>query len=169
MKRILYIIAVAAIGILSVSCSSEYGITENNTRLMPVNSTAHTLPTVAELRVSSSKISHQLSVKNTYSLKDIYNFGDSPKMVYLQKLALNQAAQKYDADVIVAPSYSITTSDDQKTITVTVTGYPANYYNFHTATTEEMNIISNDPEHSMVVPCTSSSITDPSWSESYTR
>lgn len=169
MKKLLFLIATATIGLFSTSCSSEYGITENNTRLMPVTSTAHTMPTVAELRVSSSKISHQVTVTNRFSLKDISNYGDSPKMVYLQKLALNQAAQKYDADVIVAPSYSITTSDDLKTITITVTGYPANYYNFHTATTEEMNIISNDPEHSMVVPCTSSSITDPSWSESYTR
>lgn len=169
MRKLFFAIAAVAFGMISVSCSSEFSITENNTRMMPVNSTAHTMPTVAELRVSSSKISHQVTVKNRYSLKEISNYGDSPKMVYLQKLALTQAAQKYDADVIVAPSYSITTSEDLKNITVTVTGYPANYINFHSATAEEMDIISKDPANSMVVPCTSSSITDPSWSESYTR
>ena len=170
MNKIFIAFAVATVGLLSVSCSSQYsGITENNTRLMPVTSTAHTMPTVAELRVSSAKISHQVTVANKYSFRDIADFGDSPKMVYLQKLALTQAAQKYDADIIVAPSYSITTSDDMKSITVTVTGYPANYVNFHTATAAEMDIINKDPEHSMVVPCTSSSITDPSWNESYTR
>ena len=169
MNKLFLALAVAFVGLMSVSCSSEVGLTENGTRLMPVTSTAHTMPTVAELRVSSSKISHQLNVKNHYTLKDISDFGDSPKMVYLKKLAVSQAAQKYDADLIVAPSYSITTSEDLKTITVTVTGYPANYVNFHTATAAEMDIISKDPEHSMVVPCTSSSITDPNWNETYIR
>ena len=170
MNKIFIAFAVATIGFFSVSCSSQYyGITENNTRLMPVTSTAHTMPTVAELRVSSAKISHQVTVANKYTLNDIANFGESPKMVYLQKLALTQAAQKYDADVIVAPSYSIITSDDMKSITVTITGYPASYVNFHTATAAEMDIINKDPEHSMIVPCTSSSISDPNWNENHTR
>ena len=90
-------------------------------------------------------------------------------MVYLQKLAVTQAAQKYDADIIVAPSYSITTSDDLKTVTVTVTGYPATYTNFRSATATDMEIISKNPENSMVVPCTSSTITEPTWNEKNTR
>lgn len=169
MNKLFVAVCAAAFGLLSVSCSSEFILTENNTRMLPVSSTAHTIPTVADLRVSTSKISHQVTVKNRYSLKDISNYGDSPKMVYLQKLAITQAAQKYDADVIVAPSYSISTSDDLKSITVTVTGYPATYTNFRPATPADMEMIANDPERSMIVPCAASSITDPSWSESYTR
>ncbi|KWW30057.1 MAG: Uncharacterized protein AUK63_1103 [bacterium P3] len=169
MKKLFFAISVVTAGLWAASCSSSFNLTENNTRLLPVSSTAHTTPTVADLRVSSAKISHQVTVKNRFSLKDLSNYGDSPKMVYLQKLAATQAAQKYDADVIVAPSYSITTSDDFRTITVTVTGYPATYANFRPATPADMEMIAKDPERSMIVPCTSSSITDPSWSESYTR
>lgn len=169
MKKTLFALSVISLGLMAVSCSSTFNLSESNTRLLPVSSTAHTLPTIADLKVSSAKISHQVTVKNQFSLKEISSYGDSPKMVYLQKLAATQAAQKYDADVLIAPSYSITTSDDLKTVTVTVTGYPATYTNFRTATAEDMMMIKNDPNGSMVVPCTSSSITDPSWNESYTR
>ena len=169
MRKFFFILSAIAFGIGTTSCSSEYSLSENNTRLLPVTSTAHTIPTVADLVVSSEKISHKVTVKNRFSLKDLSNYGESPKMVYLQNLAATQAAQKYDADVLVAPSYSITTSDDLRTITITVTGYPATYANFRSATPADMEMIKNDPEKTMVVPCTSSSITDPSWSESYTQ
>lgn len=169
MRKLFITLTVAIVGLTFVSCTSGYSISENNTCIMPISSTAYTMPIIAELRVSSSKISHQVTVTNSYTLKDISNFGDSPEMVYLQKLALNQAAQKYDADIIIAPSYSIVTSDDLKTITVTVTGYPASYFNIHTATAEEMDIISKNPERNMIIPCTSSSILNPTWSENYTH
>ena len=169
MKK-LFVVGVASLmGLFASSCGSTFSLTETSTRLLPVNSTAYTLPTVADLRVSSAKISHQVTVANHFSLKELSNTGDSPKMVYLQKLAVTQAAQKYDADIIVAPSYSITTSDDLKTVTVTVTGYPATYTNFRSATATDMEIISKNPENSMVVPCTSSTITEPTWNEKNTR
>ena len=169
MKKCLFYVAALIAGVVLSSCSSSYGLVEKSTRLLPVNSSAHTIPTIADLQVSSMKISHQVNVKNTFSLKELSNFGESPKMVHLEKLAATEAAQKYEADVIVAPSYTIATSSDFKTLTITVTGYPANYTNFRSATAADMEIIKSNPDGSMVVPCTSSSITDPSWSQQYTR
>lgn len=169
MKKLLFIGMAACIGWMLSSCGSQRILSENNTRLLPVSSTAYTIPTVADLRVSSSKISHQVTVANRFSSKELSEESDSPILLHLQKMAITQAAMKYDADLIVAPSYSISTADDQKTITVTVTGYPANYTNFRPATAADMEIIGKNPETNMVVPCTSTAITEPTWNEKHTR
>lgn len=169
MKKTSLLIVSLIVSAVFTSCSSFYNLAEQNTRLLPVASTAHTIPTVADLSVSSVKITHQVTVNNNFSLKELSNFGDSPQIVYYEKLAANEAAQKYDADVIVAPSYVITTSDDHKSLIITVSGYPATYTNFRPATPVDMEMIKNETESNMIVPCTSSQITDPNWRQKYTR
>ena len=169
MRKSLLIIAVAAMAMLTASCNQTYNLTEDNTRLLGVASSAYTLPTVAELQVTSTKISFQMTFNNNLSLKDISGFSDSPKVQYMVKLTLNKAAQKYDADLIVAPNYSIATSEDYRKVTVSITGYPATYTNFRTATNADMELIKGGGNGTEVVPCSASSINDRSWNEFYAR
>ena len=167
MKKNILFFSVAVVLFLA-SCSSSYNLAENNTKLLSVGSSAYTLPTVAELNVSATKISFQMTYQNNLSLKDISKFSDSPKVQYMIKLTMNKAAEKYEADVIVAPNYTIATSEDFKNVTITVTGYPATYTNFHTATATEMNLIKGG-EGSTVIPCSAASINDRGWNEFYAR
>lgn len=169
MKKNILIIASVVAAFFVTSCTQTYNLTEDNTHLLNVASSAYTLPTVAELQVTPTKISFQMTYNNNLSLKDISAFSESPKVQYMVKLTLNKAAAKYDADIIVAPNYSIATSEDYRKVTVTITGYPATYTNFRTATAADMEIIKGGNSGSEVVPCSASSINDRSWNEFYAR
>ncbi|MBQ4376734.1 MAG: hypothetical protein II793_03465 [Bacteroidales bacterium] len=168
MKKSILVLAIAAVAVMFASCGTTYNLTDNNTHLLTVASSAYTLPTVAELQVTPTKISFQMTYKNNLSLKDISEFSASPKVQYMIKLTLNKAAEKYDADLIVAPNYSIATSEDFKNVTVSITGYPANYANFRTATASDMEMIKNGGG-TTVVPCSASSINDREYNEFYAR
>ena len=169
MKKSIFALACVAVALLFASCSTSYNLSDNNTHLLTVASTAYTLPTVAELQVTPTKISFQMTYKNNLSLKDISEFSASPKVQYMIKLTLNKAAEKYDADLIVAPNYSIATSEDFKNVTVSITGYPATYANFRTATAADMEMIKNGTGGTSVVPCSASSINDREYNEFYAR
>ena len=171
MNRIFTIFCVAVIAFFVTSCSNTYNLTDNNTHLLTVASSAQTMPVVADLQVSNSKITFDMTFKNNLALRDISEFSASPKVQYMIKLTLNKAAEKYDADIIVAPNYNITTSEDFRSVTVSVTGYPATYANFRTATAEDVEIIKNagTNEATAIVPCSAASINDRSWSEFYAR
>ena len=170
MKKNILVLVAAIAALFATSCGTTYNITDNNTHLLSVASSAYTLPTVAELQVTATKISFQMTYKNNLSLKDIADFSASPKVQYMIKLTLNKAAEKYDADLIVAPNYSIATSEDYKNVTVSITGYPATYTNFRTATSADMEMIKNGTQKgTAVVPCSASSINDREWNEFYAR
>lgn len=169
MKRTFFFALAAAMVALMSSCSTQYNLTDSQTNLLPVSSMAYTLPTVAELQVNESKVTFQMDFRNNMQLKDISDFSSSPKVQYMIKVALTKAAEKYAADIIVAPNYAIATSEDYRTITVTVTGYPATYTKFHTATPADMELLQKNTKASAVIPCTSSSIHNSEWSEFYAQ
>ncbi len=169
MKRTIHLLLTAIIAMVAASCATSYNYTDNNTHLMSVSSTAHTLPIVADLDIQSSKIDFKMIFKNNLSLREIADFNASPKVQYMIKLTLNKAAEKYAADVIVAPNYSISTSEDFRSITVTITGFPATYSNFRTATAADMEMIKNGNTSTSLVPCSAASIYDRSESEYFVK
>lgn len=59
----------------------------------------------------------------------------------LKQLAMLDALKKSKADVLVEPSFDITTVG--RKVTVNTKGFPATYTNFHTIKTEEMELLKN--------------------------
>ncbi len=63
----------------------------------------------------------------------------TPAMVVaFKKEALENAVVKFDCDVIVYPSFRIITSEDGKTCSVIVSGYPAKYQRLRPATKDDL-------------------------------
>lgn len=117
----------------------------------PVTS-AHVTPIVADVNVSATKISHSETFTNELSRYDIEHPEKSAEIHYLKNYTLNKATSKSKADLIIAPIYEINTSADMQTITVNVSGYPATYTNFRTATTQDLDLIKNGHQTSQLTP-----------------
>lgn len=127
MKKI-YILLAGLIA-LSTACST-YRYEEHQSRVSQMGSTGIITSTTADLNVSPNRITHL----ETFTQKKNENDLD---LRYIKEKTLSNAMHKYKADVIVGALYDITTSEDGATITVSVTGYPANYVNFRKTTSED--------------------------------
>ena len=119
----------------------KYGYDEATASSINPVATAHTTPIVADLSVSPNRITHKETFGNAITESDIKNPELSAEIRYLKSYTLTRAAKTNNADLILVPVYEVKTSDDMKTITVEVTGYPASYSNFRKATTADLDLI----------------------------
>ncbi|MDX9695718.1 MAG: hypothetical protein RBT49_08010 [Bacteroidales bacterium] len=133
----------SAILILMGSCTTEkfYSYDESTARYLSPEISGFVTPTVADLNVSDTRITHVETFQNTLKESDLNNIEESGTVQYFKNFTIAQAVKKYNADVIVAPIFDIKTSEDFSTITITVIGYPANYINFRKATSDDINLV----------------------------
>ena len=113
---------------------------------------AHITPIVADVNVSNTKISHSETFSNELSRFDIEHPDQSAELHYLKNYTLNKAISNSKADMIIAPIYEINTSADMNTITVSVSGYPASYINFRTASKQDLDLIRDGHQTSKLTP-----------------
>jgi hypothetical protein len=132
MKKI-YILLAGLIA-LSTSCGT-LRYEEHQSRTAQISSAGVITPTTADLNVSPDRITHT----ETFSHQKRENDFD---VRYAKEYTLSSAMMKYKADVIVGALYNITTSEDASQVTVTITGYPANYVNFRKTTSEDSILLS---------------------------
>ena len=119
----------------------KYGYDEATASSISPVATAHTSPIVADLTVSSKRVIHKETFSNALSANDLLNPDHSAEIRYLKSYTLTRAVKLNNADLMLVPVYEVKTSDDMKTITVEVTGYPASYTNFRKATTADLDLI----------------------------
>lgn len=129
--------------ILMGSCTTEryYSYDESTARYLTPGMSGFVTPTVADLKVTETRITHVETFQNTLKQSDLNDIEQSGTVQYFKNFTIAQAVKKYNADVIVAPIFDLKTSEDFSTITITVIGYPANYVNFRKATTEDINLV----------------------------
>lgn len=132
-----------ALCILMGSCTTEkfYSYDESTARYLSPEMSGFVTPTVADLKVTETKITHVETFQNTLRQSDLNDIEHSGTIQYFKNFTIAQAVKKYNADVIVAPIFDVKTSEDFSTITITVMGYPANYINFRKATTDDINLV----------------------------
>lgn len=87
--------------------------------------------TVADLDVSKDKVTA------TYS----WNWNPFKKVSSYKDAALSQALNQSGSDVIVEPIYEVHHRGIMRGGSVTVSGYPAKFINFHPMTSKEANVI----------------------------
>lgn len=116
--------------------SYEYEIQQSSARLLEPESTMLLTPLIADLEVSKSRVKYveKDAFATTKITPALYNQLDN-----LKALALANAAQHYDADVMVGCTINVATVD--KRLVITVHGYPAKYKNFRNATTKDTELI----------------------------
>ena len=159
MKKIYLLFTFASF--LLFSCSTEeylYKYNESTARYLQPSISGFITPMTADLNVSSTRISHSETFDNELTAEDfkdapkimghtgenettLLTSNDSPSIQYMKNYTIGQAVKKYGADIIVAPIMEITTSADYTKITVTVTGYPASYTNFRSATESDIKLL----------------------------
>ena len=119
------------------------GYSEATARSVSPIATAHTTPIAVDLTVTSQRITHTETFGNSITAEDLSNPDQSAVIRYMKDYTLTRATKSAKADVILVPTFEINTSDDFKTITVEVTGYPASYTNFRKATNADLELIRN--------------------------
>ncbi|MBP5548741.1 MAG: hypothetical protein J6X58_07630 [Bacteroidales bacterium] len=119
----------------------KYGYDEATASSINPVATAHSTPIVADLTVSPKRITHKETFGNAITAADLTNPDRSAEIRYLKSYTLTRAVKINNADLILVPVYEVKTSDDMKTITVEVTGYPASYTNFRKASSADLDLI----------------------------
>ena len=114
MKKIRNVIFIF-LAIFTVSCGSIFTTVDTNTVDIKDNGVVQSTPLITDLDIKSEK------VEGT-------SVGSSTNTSKLRKEAVADAVKKAKADVLIEPTYTITTSGSKST--VTVVGRPANYKNF---------------------------------------
>lgn len=114
-------------------------------RNLEVSASAINLPLVAEVQVMPKKIVYveTEAFKKKTVTEVIRQYGNDIKTVGLaeyKRLALANAANANNADMIVGATFVIETTEDNY-FSVKVTGYPAVYKNFHTATPKDAELL----------------------------
>lgn len=159
MRKIYLLFALAAL--LLLSCRSGeylYKYNESTARYLQPSVSGFVTPMTADLTVSPTRITHTETFDNELSEEDfrvsgrylkrsdenettkLLNF-DSPLVRYMKNYTIGQAVKKYEADIIIAPIFEITTTEDYRKITVTISGYPASYVNFRKTTDADIKLM----------------------------
>lgn len=99
------------------------------------------MPLVTDIIVDSTRIKYQQEFVNNLKEEEMTNPIASESITYMKNYALTQACFEYNADLIVCPIFDIKTSEDYKTIKVTITGYVGHYSNFRTGSKEDFEMI----------------------------
>lgn len=153
MKKLLFVVAIAALGIScttmapqtigtgsttdpSVWYYQKYGFTESMARMLEPELIMLLTPLAADLNVSSEKITY--IEKDAFSHLRIDDHTISNLDEY-KKLALTNASNAYQADVIVGATINVTTEDNK--LVIQVSGYPATFANFRNATIRDTELL----------------------------
>lgn len=119
--------------------------TESTGRNLEPTTTAINLPLVAEVQVIAKKIQYTEteSFKNITVTDAVRAYGKDFKTVGIaeyKRIALAKAANANNADLIVGATFIVETTKDNH-FSITVTGYPAIYKNFHTANKTDADLL----------------------------
>ena len=141
MKKLSTILAVA---ILATSCTLqqtpppnvEHAYYESSVRILEPEQSMLLSPVMADLEVSKYKVTHterEAFVNVSITPAVIENIAE------FKKIALSRAAKAHNADVLVGTIIDVATVN--KRLEITVSGYPAYYRNFRTATKEDAELV----------------------------
>lgn len=137
-KTSILLLAAAFLGSCTVQQKLAY--TESSTRNVEPHTSALIVPVVADLElVSENKIApYEKTVPGEVT----------PQLIAAidgwKKLAISEAARKYDADLLIGATVTVDTVKDR--LVIVVTGWPARYVNFRHATSGDAWMV---PFHSV--------------------
>lgn len=119
--------------------------TESTGRNLEPTTTAINLPLVAEVQVIAKKITYTEteSFKNITVTNAMRAYGKEFKTTGIaeyKRIALAKAANAHNADIIIGATFMVETTKDNH-LSITVTGYPAVYKNFHTVTKSDADLL----------------------------
>jgi hypothetical protein len=125
----------AVVAVMLSSCATKAKTYQSlEYRTIEPTQSVHTVPLVADLKVSETRIiyAERINVKvNTKTEQEINAIAQKEKQtVIYNAIAANKA------DVLVAPIVEIQT-DANNYLVISVTGYPATYQNYRNATPED--------------------------------
>jgi hypothetical protein len=138
-KGILFILMV--VGYLSANAQKIVKIdqTVSQARKADVATPVYVKPLIAELKIDDSKgrvtDNWVFNADYTMYLNPKTNALDPEIFEELRKLALFKSTEKYQCDVIVAPTYNVNVTEAKAV--VTVIGYPANLTNWKVSTVDD--------------------------------
>jgi hypothetical protein len=132
------ILVLTAMGCLCMNAQKIVKIdqTVSQARKADVATPVYVKPLIAELKIDEAKG----RVKDDWTFTGDYTIYLNPKtnaldpavFEELRKLSLFKSTEKYQCDVIVAPTYNVNVTESKAV--VTVIGYPANLTNWHIST-----------------------------------
>lgn len=137
-KSILFLAVVALVCSCSVPKASTYSYSEYQT-ITPAP-TVHAIPVMAELEVSSERITYAERINQ--NIKLLTNAEVEALASRERETVIANAVKANNADVLVAPVVNITT-DANNNLVIVVNGYPASYKNFRTATAADSIFMKN--------------------------
>ena len=129
MKNIYLFIAVSILFL--ASCTSQHAITTKTADIYGAGVIQK--PVLADMEVKEEKISATINARGKSINDDLKN------------QAVAEAVKKSNADVLVEPRFESTIQG--RKITLTVTGYPATYKNFHTIKQDEVELLKAGKVH----------------------
>lgn len=94
-------------------------------------------PLLVDLQIIGDKI--QYSETFDFKISEIPAASVEPMISEFKKMVVAKASKKYNADAIIGVLHDVSTTRNQ--IILSITGYPARYVNFRTATPDDMWII----------------------------
>lgn len=131
---------------------------EASSRNLETPANAINLPIIAEIQVLQKRIVYtEKEAFKKNSVTDVVRRNEKnmkEALAEYKRLALAKAANANNADLIFGATFMVETTDDNH-FAITVTGYPAVYKNFHTATAKDVELLK------MMEPYMQKSYTDP--------
>lgn len=146
-KSILFLGIVALVCSCSAPKATSYSYSEY--KAVHPSPSVYAVPTMADLVVSGEKITYGERIS-----KDITQLTDAEVEALASRekeTVIANACRTNNADVIVAPNVSITT-DASNNLVIVVTGYPAVYKNFRTATPTDTVFINSTTAPAAATP-----------------
>ena len=136
MRHIRIVILCLGSMLLLSSCALFRTATTRTARSLEVENQIVQLPTVVDLVVDSELV----RTDTTWVVKPFK--GNSNKQM-MHQLLIGKLQEQYHADVIVEPKmiYSVQGSVFSQTMSMSVTGYPARYKHFRTASEEDLRLL----------------------------
>ena len=116
--------------LLLASCQSIQKISNDYKTVRIQKQDIYQYPIIAELDIGSTKI--QGTAKSLYPKQPIEE---------IKKIAIANALEKVNGDVIIEPTFKII--EEGENITITVSGYYGTYKNFKKVTKEDIQLINS--------------------------
>lgn len=139
-KILLFAVAVAFITSCSsteyITTSTTYDYRESSARLLEGSSNFIVTPTIADLEVSSKKVTH---IEKDAFAHFVVSRSVINNIAAYKRIALGKASKAYDADILLGAEIDVETIDQH--LVITVTGYPAVYKKFRNATEKDLELV----------------------------
>ena len=139
MKKFSLFIAFAIVASMAVAQqrTERLEYQESSARNLEPEQAVMIAPMIADIKIVADKI--------YYTEKEAFkNYQVSSSIVALvpefKKIALSRAARAYKADAIVGATVDVITNENG-TLEITISGYPACYTNFRNATSEDITLV----------------------------